>query len=363
MFEKRKIAFFLPDMAGGGAERVQLAIMRHLVAAGHQVDLILAFGGGVLLPLVPPEVRIIELRAGRLGSSLVGLVRYLKAKKPWSLHAIMWPCTVLAVAAKMVARSNAKLLLSDHTFLSDHYASPRTRRILRLSMKALYPRAEHRVAVSKGAAADVAKLAGLSDSEVEVIYNPVDLPEVVAENAAARQQWQGASPRIISVGAFKAEKNHDLLIRAFARVVQRFPDARLVILGEGALRAHLEALRDDLGLGDKVRLPGFQLDPWPYLAGADLFVLSSDYEGMSLVLVEALHAGLKVVSTDCEAGPAELLQGGNYGRLSPVGDGAALARAMIEELETASDPGRQRVRASEITGRRNLERYEQLLAG
>lgn len=341
---------------------MQLAVMRHLVAAGHEVQLVLAFGGGVLLPLVPAEVRVVELHAKRLAGSFPGLVRYLKTEKPWSLQAIMWPCTVLAVAARMAAQSSARLVLSDHTFLSDHYPAPRTQRLLRLSMRWFYPRADHRVAVSQGAAADVARLAGLPDRAVEVIYNPIDLPTTVEETEEASHAWQGASPRIISVGALKAEKNHELLIRAFAGVSRHFPAARLLILGEGALRSRLEALRQELGIRDQVSLPGFRIDPWPYLAGADLFVLSSDYEGMSLVLVEAMHAGLRVVSTDCEAGPAELLDGGRYGRLVPTRDEQALTRAMINVLEKPSDPERQRARAAEITGRRNLARYEELLA-
>ncbi|WP_338503898.1 glycosyltransferase [Sphingomonas kaistensis] len=350
-------------MDGGGAERVQLEIMRHLVAAGHEVHLVLAFGGGVLLPLVPAGVKLVELRSSRLAVSGVGLMRYLKAERPWSLQAIMWPCTVIAVAAKFLARSTTKLVLSDHTFLSDHYAGTRNRLALRLSMSLLYPRAEHRVAASKGAAADVAKLAGLPPHAVEAIYNPVALPDAVASTAETRQAWSGASPRIISAGSFKAEKNHELLIQAFALVARQYPDARLIILGDGALRVKLEALRDRLGLRDQVVLPGFQLDPWPFYADADLFVLSSDYEGMSLVLVEALHAGLRIVSTDCEAGPAELLEGGRFGRLVPVGDANALCRAMLDELIEPPNPERQRARALAISGPAALQRYEELLAG
>jgi glycosyltransferase involved in cell wall biosynthesis len=255
------------------------------------------------------------------------------------------------------------LVLSDHTFLSDHYAGARKHMALRTSMSLLYPRAEHRVAVSRGAATDVAKLSGLPREAVEVIYNPVGLPETIEATSEARQSWAGASPRIISAGSFKAEKNHDLLIRAFAIVAKQHPQARLIILGDGSLRTELEALCDTLGLRDKVVLPGFQLDPWPFYANADLFVLSSDYEGMSLVLVEALHAGLRVVSTDCEAGPAELLDGGRYGRLAPVGDEQALAAAMLEELNAPPNTDRQRARAREISGPANLERYEELLAG
>ncbi|GAA4010238.1 glycosyltransferase [Sphingomonas humi] len=360
---RRRIAFFLPDMAGGGAERVQLAIIRHLVTAGHEVDLILAFDGGVLLPLVPPEVRVIPLRARRLAGAMPGLIRYLRIEKPWSLQAIMWPCTVIAVAARLAARSRARLVLSDHTFLTSHYTGRRTQRVLRASMRLLYRLADHRVAVSSGAANDVARLAGLPPEAVEVIYNPIEVPDHIAPTAAATMAWGDASPRIITVGSLKPEKNHSLLLRAFARLVEHHPAARLLILGEGQLRADLERQRDALGLHEQVLLAGFKIDPWPYYAGADLFVLSSDYEGMSLVLVEALYAGLPVVSTDCEAGPAEILDDGLYGPLVPVGDAAALSAAMMKTLAQPKNPERQKARARQITGEQNLRRYEALLAG
>jgi glycosyltransferase involved in cell wall biosynthesis len=349
-------------MAGGGAERVQLAIMRHLLAAGHEVQLILAFHGGVLLPLVPPEVRVFELGATRLAGTFPGLVRYLKAEKPWSLHAIMWPCTVLAVAAKMAARSTTRLLLSEHIALSKQYPSPRQNRLLRASLKIFYPRAESLVTVSQGAASDVERLAGLKAGSVEVIYNPMELPDQLPPADLASRTWSG-SPRLVTLGRLSDQKNHALLLRAFRRVLVHHPDARLIILGEGPLRRHLEMLAAELGIADRVQLPGFVVDPWTFLVAADLFVLPSDYEGMSLVLVEAMHAGLRVVSTDCVAGPAELLDNGRFGRLTPVGDEAALANAIVEELEQPAAPQRQRVRAREITGQPNLVRYEELLTG
>lgn len=358
---KRRIAFFLPDFGGGGAERVQLAIIRHLLAKGHEIDLILAFEGGVLLPLLPPEVRVIELRARRLIGSFPGLVRYLKAERPWSLQAIMWPCTVIAAAARMVARSSTRLLLSEHSTLSRQYPGPRKRLALQATIRLFYPRADRVISVSKGAAADVERLAGMPPGSVEVVYNPMDLPSPLPDAALAGPKWLGACPRLIAVGRLTAEKNHDLLLRAFALLLGSHPDAALIILGEGELRPRLEERRRQLGLDRKVHLPGFVLDPWQLLVSADLFVLSSDFEGMSLVLIEAMHAGLRVVSTDCQAGPAELLDGERYGRLAPVGDAEGLARAMREELAAPRNPERQRARAREVTGLANLERYETLL--
>ena len=350
-------------MAGGGAERVQLEIMRHLVAAGHEVDLILAFDGGVLLPLVPPQVRVISLRANRLAGSLAGLVRYLKQEKPWTLHAIMWPCTVIAAAARMIARSSTKLLLSEHIALSKQYPSRRQKLLLQASLRFSYPRAGHVVAVSKGAARDVETLAGMPLGSVKVIYNPMDLPLVLPARDNAEVQWKANGPRILTLGRLSDQKNQGLLIEAFKAVLKTHPDARLVILGDGPLRGELEERRTRLGLDGKVDLPGFVRDPWPWLVSADVFVLSSDYEGMSLVLVEAMHAGLRVVSTDCVAGPAELLADGQYGELAPVGDADALARAILRAIEAPDHPERQRARAAEITGDTNLQRYADLLTG
>lgn len=348
-------------MAGGGAERVQLEIMRHLVEAGHDVDLILAFGGGVLLPLVPPQVRVIELRASRLARSFPGLLRYLKQAKPWSLHAIMWPCTVIAVAARLAARSSTKLLLSEHIALSKQYPSARQHLMLKASMQFSYPQAEHIVAVSNGAARDVERLASLEHGRVEVIYNPMDLPSSLPDPTSAQMDWGDGGPRLITLGRLSDQKNHALLIEAFKKVLDRIPNATLTILGDGPLRGALEEQCRRLELSERVRLPGFVVDPWPWLVSANLFVLSSDYEGMSLVLVEAMHAGLRVVSTDCVAGPAELLADGRYGVLSPVGDAEALAQAILKALETPAEPERQRARAAEITGAANLQRYADLL--
>jgi glycosyltransferase involved in cell wall biosynthesis len=349
-------------MNGGGAERVQLAIMRHLVDAGHEVHLVLAHEGGVLMPLVPREVRVIPLRAKRLFATLPGLVGYLRKEKPWSLHAVMWPCTVLAVAAKMIARVKTRLLLVDHVALSKQYPAGRQQAMLRATLGFFYPRADHVAAVSHGAAANTERLAGMPPGSVETIYNPMHLPAELPAADPGHTQWRDGAPRLVTLGRLDSQKNHDLLLRAFHKLLEVHPDATLLILGEGSLRGQLEQARHDLGLDRRAMLPGFAVDPWPLLVSADLFVLSSDYEGLPLVLVEAMHAGLRIVSTDCVTGPSELLDDGKYGRLVPVGDEDALARAMIEELEAPRQPERQRARAQEIVGARNLERYEDLLA-
>jgi glycosyltransferase involved in cell wall biosynthesis len=353
----------LPSMGGGGAERVALTLIEGFVARGHEVDLVLAEARGELLALVPPGVRIIDLRAPRLRHAILPLARYLRREKPDVVQVSMWPLTIAGILAKSLARSPARLVVSDHAILSRHYAhSAVARTVLRWTTRWLYPAADHRVLVSAWAADDLAALSGIDREKLEIVHNPISPPASIATNPEVERKWGNGAPRIITVGALKDEKNHALLLHAFARLGGH-PAALLMIVGEGTLRAGLEDLAKELGIADRVRMPGFSADPWPFFASADLFVLSSDHEGFGLVLVEAMHAGLRLVSTDCAGGPRDILDGGSYGRLVPPGDADALAEAMAAALQEPANPERMRARAIEFAGPSQLARYEELLLG
>jgi glycosyltransferase involved in cell wall biosynthesis len=276
----------------------------------------------------------------------------------------MWPLTVVGILAHRLARSKAKLVVSDHIALSKQYALGRAgSRLMGLSIRLFYPKADARVIVSARAADDMARLSGIARDSIETIYNPVAAPPTLVQpSAEIESMWGDAGARILTVGSLKEQKNHALLIRAFARLSRQRP-ARLMILGEGDLRADLETLARAEGVGDRVVMPGFAADPWPFYASADLFVLSSDYEGFGLVLVEAMRSGLKVVSTDCEAGPREILADGRYGLLVPCGDSEALAQAMIEALDAPADRASLAARAEEISGQGAADRYLELMTG
>jgi glycosyltransferase involved in cell wall biosynthesis len=202
-------------------------------------------------------------------------------------------------------------------------------------LRAFYPWAAHVVAVSRGAAEDLARTSGLPRDRVHVVYNPVITPGIMAR---ARQSpdhpWfaPGQPPVILGVGRLTRQKDFATLIRAFAEL-RRCRAGRLMILGEGAERPRLEALAAELGVSAEVALPGFRDDATACMAGSALFVLSSAWEGLPTVLIEALAAGTRVVSTDCPSGPREILQEGRLGALVPVGDSAALARAMSDALD------------------------------
>ena len=355
----KRVAFFLPDLGGGGAERVALASMTDLVERGHQVDLVLVKAKGDLLQLVPPQVNVIDLNATRILASLPLLSRYLRKRKPDALHAVMWPVTIVAILAHRLARSRARLIVSDQVALSRQVHSPRQRAVLRWSTRLLYPLADVRIVCSALAADDLAALSGIPRERFEVIYNPISPPKVIASTLEVEALWSEGGRRIVTVGSLKEQKNHALLLRAFAKIRDRY--AKLLILGEGPLRPLLADLATDLGIADRVFMPGFCVDPWPYLASADLFVLSSDYEGFPLVLAEAMQAGLKVVSTDCLSGPAELLDNGSFGRLVPCGDATALAEGIDAALDEPGDGDRMRARATAMAGPSMVARYSGIL--
>jgi glycosyltransferase involved in cell wall biosynthesis len=331
------IAFFLPTLCGGGAERVIVNLAQGITERGLPVDLVLSAAEGPLLNQVPPAVRLVDLRAPRVLRSLGPLTRYLRRERPRVLVSSMGHANVVALWAARLARRSTPVVVTEHNTLSQA-----TRQESRVPgwvwpplLRTFYPWADSVVAVSRGAADDLARTSGLPRDRVEVVYNPVITPSMMA---LARQTpdhpWfaAGQPPVILGVGRLTRQKDFATLVRAFAEV-RRCRTARLIILGEGEDRAALEALAAQLGLASDVALPGFPENALAYMAKAAVFVLSSAWEGLPTVLIEALAAGTRVVSTDCPSGPREILQDGRLGTLVPVGDAIALAGAILQVLE------------------------------
>jgi glycosyltransferase involved in cell wall biosynthesis len=348
-------------MAGGGAERVTLTLLKYFSSQGHEVELVLCEAQGELLDLIPAQIQIVELNARKMRQALWPLVRYLRRRRPDAMQVSMWPLTAIAVAARALAPARTRLMLVDHAALSRQYPKGMRRQLLRWTTRLLYPLADVRALVSSGAADDLARLSGIRRESIEVVYNPLQLGHMSGTSEAVEALWGDVGERILSVGTLKEQKNHALLLDAFALLLRKRPSARLMIVGEGPLRPELEAHAVSLGIAERIVMPGFTIDPQPYYASAHLFVLSSDYEGFGNVIVEALNAGVPVVSTDCPSGPREILGNGRYGKLVSCGDAEALSEAMDQALTEPIEPKLLRQRTMQISGPATLERYSELM--
>ncbi len=332
-----RIALVTSSMGGGGAQRAVARLATALAERGYPVDLVLARAAGPYLAEVSSDVRVVDLHAPRLAQALVPLARYFRSQRPAAVFSALDYVNVVAILARALARVDTRLVVSERNTLSQavaHTRSARTRLMPRL-ISWTYPRADAVVAVSPGVADDLLAVCRLAPSTVHVLNNPVVTPQLEARRSEpVEHPWlrDRTAPVALAVGRLTEQKDFRTLLEAFALVLQRQPAARLVILGEGSLRAELEGLARTLAISDSVSMPGFSANPYPAMAAADVFVLSSRWEGSPGALIEAVACGTAAVATDCPSGPAQVLDDGRYGRLVPVGDANAMAEALDDAL-------------------------------
>lgn len=332
-----KITLFLPSIGYGGAERVTVNLAEGIVALGFDVDLVFVTSDDPpLLTDIPEAVRLIDLDAGRVAASLPKLIRYLRREQPVALLSALEHTNVIALVAARLARVDTRVVVSVHTTLSRAIRDSTLlrARMFPLLMRWSYPWATKVVAVSEAAREDLLETTGLAPDSVKVILNPVVTPALFEKaKAPLPHRWfaPGEPPVVLGVGRMVTAKNFQLLLKAFARVRKELP-ARLILLGEGELFSSLKQQARELGIADDVEMPGFTENPYAYMSRAKVFVLSSIFEGLPTVVIEALALATPVVSTDCPGGSAEILEHGRYGILVPVNDEEAMAGGILQQL-------------------------------
>jgi glycosyltransferase involved in cell wall biosynthesis len=340
-----RLSLFLPSLAGGGAEKRMLNLATEFSKKGYAVDMLLSRSEGAYLTSVPPDVRVVDLHASRPLTAIPALVRYLSIEKPQALLSTITSANLAAIWASQLSAVKTRCVICEASDLSTElsHSSPHNRLLMPLLIRRFFPKAYAIVAVSEGVAADLVRVAGIHRQSIQVIYNPVVSAALLAKSREPTDHpWlqNGRTPVIVGMGRLTRQKNFPALIQAFALVRDQIP-SRLIILGDGKERPNIERLSRDLGIAHDVDLPGFVANPYPILSKASLFVLSSRWEGLPWVLIEALACGTKVVATDCPSGPREILGNGAYGQLCPVEDVPAMAAAMISALTgafVAADP-------------------------
>lgn len=349
----------------GGVERMVLNLVAEFARRGLAVDLLTIRAEGGHLKALPDRVRHVRLEAQHTLTCIPEVASYLRRSPPKALLVAKDRAGRAALVARRMAGARLPVWIRLGTNLSAalEHRGALARWWRTAPMRRFYAMTDGVIAVSEGVAEDTRKITGLPAERVRVIRNPV-ITDRLTELARAPvpHPWLADKivPVVIGIGRLTVQKDFATLVRAFARVQAQRP-SRLIILGEGAQRPLLERLVGELGLGDHVALPGFQLNPYAFLAHADLFVLSSAWEGSPNALTEALALGVPAVSTDCPSGPREILQGGRHGPLVAIGDVDGMARAMLDVLRQPLPANQLRQAVAEYNAATSAARYLECL--
>lgn len=359
-----KVGLFFGTFAGGGAERMMINLAKGMHAAGIEVTIYVVNKTGVLLPDVPSYLRVHDYEASYGVKSIIPKIRdTLKYDKLDALISTQEHVnSSVALASAGITSKPMIIFRESNTPGKKGFSGWR-----RFLYKTFYTKADHYVAVSKGVKHDMIKYYNLEENRVSVIYNPVVNNEMLeASKEEVSHDWfkdDKNVPAIIGMGRIHPQKGFEELIEAFS-IVRNSISAKLLIFGSACSPAYMEDLKKktrNMNLSQDVEFPGFVDNPFKYLSRASLFVLSSKYEGLPAVLIQAMACGCPVVSTDCPSGPEEILENGKYGKLVEVGNAKKLAEAMLETLDTPSDKSKLRQRALAFSFEKPVSQYTELI--
>jgi len=334
---RRRVLFVMPNLAGGGAERVVVLLLRHLDRSRFDPHLALVEAAGPFLQDVPPDVSLHDLRAKRVRYALPGLIRLTWKLRPHAVHSQMCELNLATLLSRPFLPPGLRLLLGEQSSPSAFNAQQRRHpRLWNWLYRRLYPRADRIICVGDYVLNDLAENFGIAPSKLTRIYNPVDLDLARRLAEASGNPYGGPGPHLVAAGRLAKEKGFDVLLDAMPLVRGAISGADLTLLGEGPLKPELLAQRERLELNESVRLVGFQANPYPYLKHADLFVLPSHFEGLPLVVLEALAVRTPVVASECPGALGEILRDCPTARLVPPSDPKALAKGIISALNALS---------------------------
>lgn len=356
---------FIPTLMGGGAERVTIMIANGLADEGKPVDLVVGNANGPYGDLISKNVNVVDFKTSRLLFALPQYSKYLFQRKPRLVLSSLGHANVATVILAKLITPKTKTVISIHNSLktpSEKKNFAPFYQIVKRLHSTIVNQADHIITVSQGIRTQILDLYRISPSKVTAIYNPLDVKHIEkmsTQNAGHGWLDDGSLPVIIGVGRLTEQKNFDLLIRAFSKVKEEVP-SRLVILGEGEDRELLERRVQELQLSDNVLMPGFVDNPFAWIQKSTVFAMSSGWEGLPGVLLEALACGTQVVSTDCETGPYEILEGGKWGKLVGVGDRDGLSQAIIEVLQQRESVD-TKLRALDFDKEHSVAHYTEVL--
>ena len=360
--KRLRVAFYMHDLSGGGVERMRFALIAALRANGLEVTLLLGKKQGALIHLLPVDLKVLELRTRRTLLAVSKLVRFMRTEKPDVLVSSLDHNNIAAMLARRLSGSPTRLIVCQHNALSLECRSGWKYRLVPWAYWVLQNNTDAIVAVSRGVAEDLSRVAWLPLNKISIIYNPViEAGFFERSSGCAPHIWlcNKDCPVFVFVGRLTAQKDVMTLLEAIQIALQR-RRVRLILLGEGEDEQELRRFACKTGIAHAVAFVGFQANTLPWIRHADALVCSSRFEGLGNVIVEALGCGTQVISTDCPFGPAEILLGGKLGRLVPVGDPSALAEAITNHHPLTGDATKLRDRAADFSAASCAEAHMEL---
>lgn len=332
-----KLLLFTPKMCSGGAQRVAVLLSSGMMALGHDVCIAAPTLEGELVPQINLGCRLVDLKSRKPIRARRQLAELVNTIKPDAVICFGIYTGIAAALSRAAWKSRPALVIRNENNLAlDWREGTPLNRLAGPVLSRWAAARSHVVSVTHSLEGPTAEYLRIPRSRVSTILNPVidDTEHLPTAAAASLHPWLQDSngPVFVAMGRLEHQKGFDVLIRAFSQVHDG-SSARLVIFGQGSLQTALQTQIDAAGLGTSVTLAGHTEHPVVQMSAAHAFVLSSRFEGFGLVLVEALQAGTRVISTNCNYGPEEILEGGRFGTLVPVADAQALANAMLASLD------------------------------
>lgn len=334
----KKVSILTHDIGGGAFTSLGTALARGFQALGASCDLVVLQATQAEKEQ-HPGINIVTLNTRRTAFSLLPTVRYFKESKPDIIFPMPWYFNITAIWARYLSGTNTKIIIGEHNIISLEAGIEHKDKLhlqsLPLLMRYTYPYGDGLIAVSQDTIADlVAEIKVPPRIPMTVIPNPIDLDRIqqLAREPLHHPWFQDRHlPTIVTVARLAKQKQLDVLIHAFARVIKAIP-AKLLILGEGPLRSPLETLCRELRIEEHVAMPGYDRNPYRYMSACDVFVLASAWEGCPIALQEAMACGAAVVVNDAPGGSKDIIERGKHGIMVVAGDPEALATGILQIL-------------------------------
>jgi glycosyltransferase involved in cell wall biosynthesis len=365
---KKKVVFFTPTIEGG-VGRVITNLINGLIDEGLNIELLVVNDKGIKKDEINPKCKIINFHKTKTIQAFLPLGLYLRREKPAVLVSFIFHANIISIFAKIIFNSSVKLIVCEHISLREALQTIGwcKRIVLKFLIKNFYIRSDYVITVSQESASQIEKMIHQKyKKKIITIYNPIINQKIfeMASQPVNHPLFKNKRDYkiILGAGRLTSQKDFTTLIKAFYHVKKQI-NSKLVILGEGEEKFALENLIREMNLQNDVILFGFVENPYPYYKNADVFVLSSRFEGLPTVLIEAMALSVPVVSTDCPTGPREILDNSKYGPLVPVGDENKLAEEIIKILQNKYKISEKLLysRALEFDMNKNIKKYKDVI--